>query len=540
MAGIIRFGVFEVSPDTGELRKSGVRVRLQAQPFRVLTLLLERPGQIVTRDRIVKELWGSDTFVDFDQSVGAVIRRLRQSLGDSAGSPRYVETLRHKGYRFLAPVQAEEALAPPLPVPAAKKRNARPWLRRMRARIAAAVVASAVLMFGLSGRRPVPDHPRNMEAWAAYQKGRYLWNARTAHAIEESIEYFQRAVSLDPTYAPAYAGLADAYVILNFYSGRYSRASMERAKAASVNALRLNHDLAEPHATQAYIKFYYDWDWRGAETSFRRAVALGPDFATAHEWYSEYLFYMGRFQEALRAIRRAYELDPQSLVINLQLASPYLYAREYTQAIERIREAMRLNPDFPLGIFMLATCYEQQGRFDEAVAEYRKIAGTGMGLSGLAYALGKSGRSAEARAILQQLTRDTKPEDLSAYHVARVYAGLSDAGQTLTWLRRAQATRDERMVMLMVDPKLDLLRGHPGFDAVLREMGLNGAISANLRRSAESTALQSGLPSFAAITAPDRKQVSILLQESTLDSGLLPHTLRERQRRLSPHSSAHR
>jgi tetratricopeptide (TPR) repeat protein len=343
--------------------------------------------------------------------------------------------------------------------------------------IVLAVAASLALVVGLWGRRPAADHPRNVEAWVAYQKGRYLWNTRTAQAIERSIEYFQRAVSLDPTYAPAYAGLADAYVILNFYSGRFSKVSMERAKTASARALRLNHDLAEPHATQAYIKFYYEWDWRGAEAAFRKAIELDPTRATAHEWYAEYLFYMGRFQEALRAIHRAHELDPQSVVISLQLASPYMYARDYGQAIERIREALRLNPEFPLGIFVLATCYEQMGRFDEALAEYRRIAGTNMGLSGLGHALGRSGRTEEAHGVLQQLTRGSAHEDLSAYHVARVYAGLGDAGQTLTWLQRARAARDERMVMVKVDPKLDFLRADPGFTALLREMGFDSGAS---------------------------------------------------------------
>lgn len=473
MGTIVRFGVFEVNADTGELRRAGVRVKLQAQPFRLLTLLLERPGELVTRDRIVQELWGSDTFVDFDQSVGAVIRRLRQALGDSASAPRYIETLRHKGYRFLAPVQVDDTPRAPVPVSGAKEHAAKPWFHRVRTAIVFTAVASAALLVVLWGRRPVAEHPRNVEAWVAYQKGRYLWNARTGQAIEKSIEYFQRAVSLDPAYAPAYAGLADAYVVLNFYSGRYSMASIERAKAASAQALRLNHELAEPHATQAYIKFIYEWDWSGAEEGFRRAIALDPERATAHQWYAEYLFYMGRFPEAQRAINRAHELDPQSVVISLQLASPYMYARDYTQAIDKIREALRLNPEFPLGIYMLATCYEQSSRTDEALTEYRKIAATNMGLSGLGYALARSGRTIEARGILRQLMRESEHENLSAYHVARVHAGLGDTALTLAWLRRARDARDERMVMVKVDPKLDSLRADAGFGGLLREMRLD-------------------------------------------------------------------
>jgi tetratricopeptide (TPR) repeat protein len=181
---------------------------------------------------------------------------------------------------------------------------------------------------------------------------------------------------------------------------------------------------------------------------------------------------MGRFQEALRVINRAHELDPQSVVISLQLASPYMFAREYTQAIDKIREALRMNPEFPLGIYMLATCYEQLGRFDEALAEYRRIAGTSLGLTGLGYVYGRSGRQQEARQILQQLLSDSKRDELSAYHVARVYAGLGDASQTLAWLKKAQGARDERMVMVKVDPKLDTLRSDPLFSDLLRNLGL--------------------------------------------------------------------
>jgi tetratricopeptide (TPR) repeat protein/DNA-binding winged helix-turn-helix (wHTH) protein len=484
---IVRFGVFEADFEAGELRRAGVRVKIQAQPFRVLTLLIERTGELVTRDEIVKELWGDGTFVDFDQSVGAVIRKLRLALSDSAIAPRYIETLRHKGYRFLLPIQTDHAPQQPVPPSAGQQRGALPWLGLSLLSIALTGCATAAaLIFSVWSARPsesttshrsaitqqIPEQPRNVDAWLAYQKGRYLWKTRTAPALEKSIEYFQRAVNLDPDYAAAYAGLADAYVILNFYTGRHRRISIDRARAASGRALKLDDSLAEAHATQAYIKFYYEWDWRGAETAFKKAIALNPTYATAHQWYAEYLFFMGRSQEALRVINRAHELDPQSVVISLQLASPYMFSRDYATAIEKIREALRLDPETPLGIFMLATCYEQLGRFDESLAEYRKIAGTSLGLTGLGYVYGRSGRQHEARRILQQLLDASKRDELSAYHVARVYAGLGDTSQTFAWLRKARITRDERMVMVKVDPKLDMLRADPLFSALLRKLGL--------------------------------------------------------------------
>jgi tetratricopeptide (TPR) repeat protein len=483
---IVRFGVFEVDLQTGELRRAGLRINLQAQPFRVLSLLLERPGEIVTRAEIVQVLWGNGIFVDFDQSVGAVIRKLRAALGDSATAPRYIETLRHRGYRFLLPCETDDAPSGLARVSAAPIPGVNSPVRGSHISIGLSAAMALALILLLWSVRPsesagssqneiahkASKSPQNVEAYLAYQKGRYLWRTRAAAAVETSIEYFQQALDLDPDYAPAYAGIADAYAILNFYTGQQRNTSMERAKAAIQRALKLDQSLAEAHATQAYIKFYYEWDWPGAESGFRKAIALNPNYATAHQWYAEYLFYMERFQEALREINKAHELDPQSVVINLQLASPYMFSRKYEQAIQKIREALRLNPEFPLAIYMLGTCYEQLGRLDEALSEYQKISGTKLGLTGLGYAYGRSGRQKEARQILRQLLGDSSRHDLSAYHVARVYAGLGETSQTFAWLKKAQDSRDERIVMLKVDPKLDSLRSNPLFGEMLRSLGL--------------------------------------------------------------------
>jgi tetratricopeptide (TPR) repeat protein len=181
---------------------------------------------------------------------------------------------------------------------------------------------------------------------------------------------------------------------------------------------------------------------------------------------------MGRFEEALRVINRAHELEPQSAVISLQVASPYLYSGKYTQAIDKIREAKTLNPELPLGTYMLATCYEQLGRFDEAIEEYRRIAGTTLGLTGLGYVYGRSGREEEARRILRQLVEGSERDDVSAYHVARVFMGLGDASQTFAWLNKARGAGDERMVMVKVDPKLSKLRSDPLFGDLLEDLGL--------------------------------------------------------------------
>ena len=379
-----------------------MRVSLPAQAFRILTLLLERQGEIVTRAEIIRELWDGETFVDFDQSVGAAMRKLRRALGDSATSPRYIETLRQRGYRFLLPARREDIARPQLGLSTAhhsvsQASSLKGYPRQGLTSATAILLILASWSGGGSTSRgpkaatvqPRPHYTSNVDAYIAYKKGRYLWNVRTPEALKNSIKYFQLAVNLEPNYAAAYAGLADAYVLLNFYTGQDGNVPIQRAKAATERALILDQSMADAHATQAYIKLYYEWDWSGAEKGFKRAIVLNPEYATAHQWYAEYLFYMGRFQEAVHEINRAHELDPQSVVINLLLASPYLYSKDYGEAITKIGEALTLDPELPLAIYMLGTCYEQMGKFDRAVAEYQKISGTALGLTGLGYAYAK-------------------------------------------------------------------------------------------------------------------------------------------------------
>ena len=602
------FGAFEANLETRELRKHGVLVRLPEQPFQILAMLLERPGEIVTREEIVAKLWGGETFVDFEQGVGAAINKLRRALGDSASRPRYVETLRHKGFRLLVPAVP---LGTAIDEPAAKTRrdprsalllalalstalalagylSLREWNRLKEAR---PVRSLAVLPFRLvnvqegdqylelgmtdalitslghlrnvavrptsavrryvarevttldAGRELRVDailegtiqkvagqirvtvqlvrssdgqplwadkfderfdgifaaqdavarrvanalvshlsaeeregverrHTVSVEAFQSYQRGRYLWNLRTPDSLERATGFFQQAIDQDPNYALAQVGLADTYVLMNLYSGTQGRGTFVRAKEAVQRALVLDANLAEAHATAAYLMFNYDWDWQAAELEFRRAIALNPNYATSHQWYSEFLFYMARFPESVDEIRRAGELDPQSVVISLQQASPYLYNRQYEVAIEKIHEALRLDPDFLLGVYMYGLCLSGLGRFDEAINAFRKIEGTNLGLASLGYGYAKAGRLRDANRALERLLTMARKDMVSPYHVARVYANLGQPGEALRWLTLAVQARDERIVMLKVDPMLDPLRNDVGFRELLRSVRL--------------------------------------------------------------------
>ncbi len=315
---------------------------------------------------------------------------------------------------------------------------------------------------------------QNKEAYQLYLKGRYLWARRTAEDLQKAIGYFQQAIARDPQYALAYAGLADSNALLNLYSGTQFTNAFPRARDAAAKALAIDDSLAEAHATLAYVKYNYEWDWSGARKEFQRAIELNPNYATAHQWYAEYLFYMERFDEALVEINRAFELDPSSVIINLELGTPYLYRRQYDKAMEKYLKALDLDPNSPLSLCSLAICYEQTGMYDQAAATYQKIRRYKMGLTGLGYVLAISGRRAEARAVLEELMSPSGKQQPSPYNIARVYAGLGDKEKALSWLEKAFNVRDERIVMLKVDPKLDLLRSDPRFDALLRDVGLAG------------------------------------------------------------------
>jgi DNA-binding winged helix-turn-helix (wHTH) protein/tetratricopeptide (TPR) repeat protein len=456
---IQRFGPFEADLSSGELRKHGLRIRLHDQPFTILSMLLEKPGEVVSREEIVQRLWGEDrTFVDFDQSLGAAVSKLRRALGDSASSPRYIETVRQRGFRMMMPV----AIAPP-----DRPAQSRVWA----ALVALALLGTAAAYYWM--RKPAGQETSNQAAYAAYQKGRYLWQQRTPAALERSAMFFQEAIDQDPKYARAYVGLADSYALRNLYGAAQRREHFERARRAVHEALRLDPGLAEAHTTAAFISFYYDWNWKVAEAGYRRAIEIDPNYATAYQWYAELLYYQGRSAEATRQIRRAHELNPQSVVIGVQLASPDLTARKYEPAIARLRESMKLDPDFVLGRYMLGTALTELGRFEEALAEYHKIETHNFGLTGLGYTYARAGDVASARKFLAKLIERAGRNEASPYNVAHVYAGLGDKAEALAWLGKAFDQRDERMVMLRQDCKFDGLRSDPRFGQLLRAIGFS-------------------------------------------------------------------
>jgi DNA-binding winged helix-turn-helix (wHTH) protein/TolB-like protein/Flp pilus assembly protein TadD len=316
----------------------------------------------------------------------------------------------------------------------------------------------------------------SVEAYQHYLKGRYFWSRRTDEGLKKGIEYFSQAIDSDPNYALAFAGLADCYAVLNAYGGAQLKEAFPRAEAAAEQALALDENLAEARTTRAYVQYYYKRNWAEAEREFQRALALNPNYATAIHWYAEYLMYMGRFEESIAKFKRAQDLDPLSPIITVQQGLPYYYSRQYERAEEEFRRAQKLEPRFTPLVYMLGSCYEEEGKFEEAVALFQAaMAGyqpSPRMTASLTRIYATTGRRAEARRMLKELIAYADSRRLAPYYIAQIYARLDEKDQAFAWLVRACEERDEQIVTLKVDPKLDGLRSDPRFSELLRSIGL--------------------------------------------------------------------
>ena len=313
------------------------------------------------------------------------------------------------------------------------------------------------------------------EAYQLYLRGRNYWGRRTVQDLRQGVEAFEQAIKRAPNYAPAYAGLADSYNMLGAYGAMSSAEASAKATEAAERAVALNDSLAEAHNSLAFVKHRYQWDWVGAEREFKRALELDPNYATTHQWYSSFLVSVGRFQEGMEEARHSQELAPLSLIANTHLALMLYYAREYDQVLEQCRKALKLDPNFFGALRYTGLAYEQLRRYNESIEALTKArnqsGNSPVILAALAHAYAAGGNTEEAQRLLDEMAAN-KTRKIPAFDLAVAYAGLGDKEKAFASLDKAFEERNEYLIYLKVEPRLDPLRSDARFNDLLTRLNL--------------------------------------------------------------------
>lgn len=423
-----RFGRYELFPELGELRKDERKLSAQNQELQVLEVLLERAGTRVAREELVQRIWPS-THVG-KNNLNVVISQLRNLLSDSPRAPRFIQTVGRIAYCFIHPVETAS------------------------------------------------DH--NREAAADQLAQRLYWKARkqlelrTPQSVKESIRLFRRAISADPSYSLAYAGLSDAFIMASIHAILRPKDAFPRAQAAVRKALTIHPDLTEAVTAEAWVHLCFDWDFVSAEKGFRTAISLQPEYPFAHNGRTLLLLALNRATEAVSEMQAAWRSDAMSAPLNALLADAYYHNREFRKAIEQGKKAIEWDPQFPIAHACLGRAYLQIGRSGDAVSHFEKARdysrGSSIMLGFLAHAYAKSGCQPAANAALQQLLDRRGEKYVPAYFIALVYFGLDDTKDGLNWLNEAVEERSHWVLFLNTDPAFDDLRSDARFCRVLERV----------------------------------------------------------------------
>jgi serine/threonine-protein kinase len=326
--------------------------------------------------------------------------------------------------------------------------------------------------------------PVNAEAYQACVYGRFYWNKWTRAGFQRSLDYFRIAASKDPSYAPAYAGIADVYATL-WYNGAVPFDSVEPYwRPAAQKALDLDAEMAEGHVSLAATRIVYDWDWSGSEQELKHALILNPGYATGHHWYALLLSALGRHDSAISEVRRARELDPLSVIIVASAGWIHIHARSYDQAIAQFRKALELDSLCAPAHSGLGEIYEMQGKDEEALAEYLRLASVTGGsfatlgggvadpVSRLRSAYRSSGWQGYWTEQLRQLEGLARTMYVSSFHMASVCARLKRTDDAFRWLQRAYQERSTNLLFVKFDPNMENLRDDPRYGDLVRRIGL--------------------------------------------------------------------
>jgi len=489
---VFRFGAFELDVPSQQLRKNGVRVRLQTKPFQLLLMLVERAGQILTRDECHRVLWGGDTFGEFDHNLNNAINKLRRALNDDAASPRYIETVPRIGYRFVAPavIGPVERPTPPIEIPSAPAPGTA-WNFGARFGAQVAMLAAVCLTIGamaaiayayrwpkqqvLAIAGPGAQNRRSdLEAYEDYLKGRYYWNKRNKQEVLLAIKYFQDAIKKDPNYALAYSGLADSYSVLGMTMAS-PRDFYQKAREASIQSVTLDPKSAEARTSLAVV-YLNEWRFAEATREFQKAISLNPGYPTAHHWYGLHLRIVGRAREGVQELELAHRLDPVSLPISFALANAYRKDGHYAEAERQFAEIVRFDSTFRRVKAGLALLYATQHRLPEVlpvenpwnmsreddpeVSEY------------VAVGLYLGGSKKEAAALMTLVTQQTNSSE-SCFPF--LLAAMGQKEQSIQCLEKGYEQGAGYMPQIKTEPVLQDLRSDPRFQALLDRVGFPSA-----------------------------------------------------------------
>ena len=335
----------------------------------------------------------------------------------------------------------------------------------------------------LRSRADLVDHSQltrnyspDSEAYRLYLLGRYNWNKRTVEGLQDGIEHFGEAIKRDQDYGLAYAGLADCYLLLNVYNVASADDSFPKAEAASRKALSINEGLAEAHTSLAFVSYRYHLKWEEAEHHFKKAIALNPNYATAHQWYGSYLAAAGRLDEAVVEAKTAHDLEPFSLTIHSDYVRNLYYAGRLGEAKKESLKLKEMDQNFGRAHYELGLILEEEGKLDEAIAEFKSalkfLPDNITALSALGHAQGLAGKKSDAEKIINRLHELSKQQYVSPYQTAIVYAGLNERTLSLDWLEKSQQERFNWLPFIRVDPVFKNLRSEARFLDLSRSLGL--------------------------------------------------------------------
>ncbi len=325
-------------------------------------------------------------------------------------------------------------------------------------------------------KRLIRRHTEDAEAYRLYLQGRHHWNRWSEEGFYKAIGYFQQAVEKDHSYALAYTGLAESYVLLGWNSYVPPKDAFPKGKAAAMTALQLDPDLGEAHTPLAAALWLHDWRWQEAQTEFKRSLELNPTYPTANHWHAEYVMTMGRHLEAIAKMKNSQELDPLSLIINVAIGWASYMARRFDEAIEQLLRTVELDPNYPVTYWILGLLYRKTGRYELAITVGEK----GVNLSGgsplmraaLAHTYGESGRAKEALQVLDDLTELAKHRYVAPHFLAGIHIGLGENARAIECLEKSYEEHSHWLIYLHLDPSMDALRSDPGFQDLLRRVGL--------------------------------------------------------------------